>query len=170
MSQQVRDRLAQPRVWLRLALGQLRFQPVMELLHHWAATLLMKLPALFRPQTTLSRLGLVTIHLAQHLQYIATLVGEVRRYFHELSSSMGEAVCQQNLHPRSQLRNIARERVAHLNGWARVLGTLLQHVGEVLAGMLASSEVQRNLAALAGGHDAAGKHAPAFVRRFARQT
>jgi hypothetical protein len=39
------------------------------------------------------------------------LVGKVRRYFHELSSSMGEAVCQQNLHPRSQLRNIARECV-----------------------------------------------------------
>src|ERR1700757_1381959 len=107
----------------------------MELLHHWAATLLMKLQTLFRPQTTLSRFGIVTIHLAQHLQDIATLIGEVRRYFHELSSSMGEAVRQQNLHPRSQLRNIARERVAHLDGRPRPLGTLLQHVGEVLAGM-----------------------------------
>src|SRR6266852_6323531 len=111
----------------------------MELLHHWAAMLLMKLQALFRPQTTLSRFGLATIHLAQHLQYIAALVGKVRRYFHELSSSVGEAVRQQNLHPRSQLRNVARERVTHLNGRARVLGTLLQHVGEVLAGMLVSS-------------------------------
>jgi len=155
----VGDRLAQPRVRLRLALGELRFQPVMELLHHGAATLLMKLQALFRPQTTLSRFGLVTIHLAQHLQYVATLIGKVPRYFHELSSSMGEAVRQQNLNPRSQLRNIARERVAHLNGRARVLGTLLQYIGDVLAGMLASGEVQCNLPALAGGHDATGEHA-----------
>jgi len=72
---------------------------------------LMKLQAIFRLQTTLPRLGIVTIHLAQHLQYIATLIGKVLRHFHELSSSMGEAVCQQNLHPRSQLRNIARECV-----------------------------------------------------------
>src|SRR5208283_5639494 len=85
--QQIRDGLAQPRVGLRLALGKLRFQPVMELLHDRAAVLLMKLQTLFRPQTTLPSLGLVTIHLAQHLQYIATLVGKVRRYFHELSSS-----------------------------------------------------------------------------------
>src|SRR5271169_2393278 len=141
----------------------------MELFHHWAATLLMKLQALFRPQTTLSRFGLVTIHLAQHLQYIATLVGKVRRYFHELSSSMGKAVRQQNLHPRGQLWNVARERVTHLNGWARPLGPLLQHVGEVLAGMLASGEVQPNLPTLAGGHDAAGEHAGAFVRRFAHE-
>src|SRR6266576_6922766 len=142
----------------------------MELLHHGAATLLMKLQALFRPQTTLSRFGLVTIYLAQHLQYIATLVGKVRRYFHELSSSMGEAVRQQNLHPRSQLRNIARERVTHLNGWARVLGLLLQHVGDVLAGMLGSGKVQRNLPALPGRHDTAREHARAFIRPFAHET
>ena len=49
----------------------------------------MKLQALFWPQTTLPRLGIVTIHLAQHLQYIATFVGKVRRNFHELSSSVG---------------------------------------------------------------------------------
>jgi MFS family permease len=36
-------------------------------------------------------------------------------------------------------------------------GALLQHVGKVLAGMLASSEVQRNLPTLAAGPDATGK-------------
>ena len=35
--------------------------------------------------------------------------------------------------------------------------------------MLASGEVQRDLPALAGGHDAAGEHARAFVRRLALQ-
>src|SRR6266851_677960 len=116
----------------------------------------MKLQPFVGRQAGLAGFGFVAIHLAQHLQYIATFVGKVRRYFHELSSPMGEAVRQQNLHPRSQLRNVARERVTHLNGRARVLGPLLQHVGDVLASMLASGEVQRNLPALAGGHDAAG--------------
>jgi len=97
------------------------------------------------------------------------LVWKVRRYFHELSSSMGEAVGQQNLHPRRQLRNIARERVTHLNGRARRFGPLLQHLGEVLAGMLGSGEVQRDLAALPGRHDAAGEHTPGFVRQLTRE-
>ena len=130
----------------------------------------MKLQALFRLQTTLPRLGIVTIDLAQHLQYIATLIGKVLRYFYDLSSSMGQAICQQNLHPRSQLRSIARECVTHLNRRSQVLGTLLQNLGKVLAGMLASGEVQRNLPTLAGGHDAAGEYARALVRRFAPET
>src|ERR1700683_1624482 len=109
----------------------------MEFLHYWSAARLMKLQPFFRPQTTLSRFGIVTIHLAQHLEHIATLIGKVRRYFHELSSSMGEAVRQQNLHPRRQLRNIARARVTHLKGRARVRAPLPQDVGEVLASMLA---------------------------------
>jgi hypothetical protein len=53
-----------------------------------AAALLMKLQALFRLQPTPPSFGIVTLDLAQHLQYIATLIGKVRRYFHELSSSM----------------------------------------------------------------------------------
>jgi len=84
------------------ALGKLRFQPPLQLLHERPATLLMKLPALFRLQATLTRLGIVAIYLAQHLQSIATFVGKVRRHFHELSSSMGEAVRQQNL-PRHKV-------------------------------------------------------------------
>jgi hypothetical protein len=47
------DRLAQPQVRLRHALGNLCFQPPLESLHDWAATLLMKLQLLFRFQTTL---------------------------------------------------------------------------------------------------------------------
>jgi hypothetical protein len=56
-----------------------------------------------------------------------------------------------------------------LNERACLFGPLLQHVGEVLAGMLASGEVQRNLPTLAGGHDAAGEYTRALVRRFARE-
>jgi len=133
MPQQILDSLAQAGVGLGLALRKLRLQPVMELLHHQAAVRLMKLQPLLGRQAALAGLGIVAIHLAQHLQYIATLVGEVLRYFYKLSSSVGEAVRQQNLHSRRQLGNIARERVAHLNDRARSFGPLLQHLGKVLA-------------------------------------
>jgi hypothetical protein len=42
MTQQIRDRFAQPGVRLRFALGKLRFQPTMQLVHHRPATLLVK--------------------------------------------------------------------------------------------------------------------------------
>ena len=75
-------------------LGELRFQPAMEFLHHRAAMFFMKLQAFFRLQPTLPRFGIVTIDLAQQLQYIATLIGKVRRNFYDLSPSMGKAICQ----------------------------------------------------------------------------
>ena len=63
MSQQVRDRLAEPRVRLRLALGKLRFQPMMQLLHHRAAVLLMKLQPLLRRQGLLTQSRVYTLIL-----------------------------------------------------------------------------------------------------------
>src|ERR1039457_1353256 len=101
----------------------------------------------------LSRLGIVPIHLSQHLQHVAAFVREVLCYFHELSSSVGETVSQQNFHSRGQLRSVARQRITHLDGRARLCRPLLQHVREVLAGMLASGEVQRNLPSWAGRDD-----------------
>jgi hypothetical protein len=43
VAQQIRNGLAQARVGLRFAPGELPLQPLMELLHHRAAVLLMKL-------------------------------------------------------------------------------------------------------------------------------
>jgi hypothetical protein len=87
-------------------------QPPMQLLHYRGATTLMKVQALFRPQTT--RIGIVALHLAQHLQYTAAFVWKVSPLLPRLSSP-ARAVRQQNLHPRGQPRNIAREWVTHLN-------------------------------------------------------
>jgi integrase len=113
-----------------------------------AAMRLMKLQPFVGRQAALASFCIVAIHLAQRLQYIATFVGKVLRYFHELSPSVGKTIRQQNLHPLRQLHHIARERVTHLNDRARLAGPVLQHLGEVLAGMLTSGEVQRNLPAL----------------------
>src|SRR5581483_10171737 len=72
-------------------------------------------------------------------------------------------VRHQNLHSAGQLRYVSRQRIADLDHRAQVLRPLLQHIGDVLARMLAASEVQSNLLALPGRNDAAGEHAGAFV-------
>ena len=87
----------------------------MQLLHDRGATLLIKPQPVFWIQATLSRPGIVAIHLAQPLQYIAAFVRKVRRCFRELSSSMRETVGQQNLHPREQLRNTGAEAQPETN-------------------------------------------------------
>jgi hypothetical protein len=46
---------------------------------------------------------------------------------------------------------------------------VLQHVGEIFAGMLSSGEVQRDLPARTGRDDPAVKHAGAIVGRLAGQ-
>ena len=55
---------------------------------------------------------------------------------------------QQNLHSARQLRHIPRQRITHLNRARKSLAHVLQHVGDVLARMLASGEVQRDPPAL----------------------
>src|SRR5438309_1362633 len=113
MSQQVRDRLAEPRVRLRLALCKLRFQPTMQLLHHRAAVLLMKLQPLLRCQRLRTRLGILAVDLAEHLQHIAAFVGKVRRYFHELSSSMGRQLASRISTPAANFGTF-RDSASHI--------------------------------------------------------
>jgi hypothetical protein len=48
------------------------------------------------------------------------------------------------------------ERVAHLNGSQQVCGPLLQHLGQVLAGVLAPGKKQRDPAPLEDPYDPAG--------------
>src|ERR1035441_6799046 len=48
----------------------------------------MKPQPLVRRQAALTRFGIVTIHLAQHLQHMAAFVREVLCHIHELPSSM----------------------------------------------------------------------------------
>ena len=40
----------------------------------------------------LTRIGIVAVHLAQHLQHVTAFVGKVRCHFEELSSSVRETV------------------------------------------------------------------------------
>jgi hypothetical protein len=44
----------------------------------------------------------------------------------------------------------------------RALRPLLQHVGQILSGMLASGEIQPDPTSFADGYDSAGEHSRAF--------
>jgi hypothetical protein len=70
----------------------------MQLLHHRCAAIVMKPEALVRRQLAFPRFGIVTIHMTEHLQHIATFVGEVLRHFYKLPAPMREAVRQQDFH------------------------------------------------------------------------
>jgi hypothetical protein len=76
---------------------------------------------------------------------------------------MRQTVRHQNLHSVGQLRHVQRQRIAHLDHRAQVLRPPLQHIGDILARMLAAGEVQGDLLALPGRNDTAGEHTGAFV-------
>ena len=57
----------------------------------------------------------------------------------------------------------------HLYRTRQFRAPFLQHLGEVLAGMPASSEVKRDLSALVDRQDAAGEHPRAIIGRIALQ-
>jgi hypothetical protein len=130
---------------------------------------LLKPQPLLRRQATLAPFRIIPVHLAQHLRHMAALLGKVLHDFHKLAPSMRQTVRHQNLHAAGQLRHVPRQRITHLDHRAQVLRPLFQHIGDVLAGVLAPGEVQGDLLALPGRNNAAGEHAGAFVTGFALQ-
>ena len=76
--------------------------------------------ALVRRQATLTHFGIVEIHLTQHLLQIATFVGEVLSYIHELSTSMSKAVRQQDF--RATLHQQSRQMIRQ--AWVSPLPSL----------------------------------------------
>ena len=79
---------------------ELRFQPLVQLLHHRAAVLLMKREPLGWRKLALARLRIIFIDVAQRLQNITAWFREVRGHFHKLPSSVRETVGQQDLRRR----------------------------------------------------------------------
>ena len=107
VAQQIGDGFAQTRVWFHLLQCKLRFQPLVQLLHHRAAVLLMKLETLRWRKFSRARLRIVFIYVAQRLQNIAALFREVRGHFDKLPASVRQAVGQQDLGAVTQFGRIA---------------------------------------------------------------
>ena len=77
---------------------QLLLTPFPQLLHQRTAPRLMICQPLIRRHPLCPRRFVVSIHLAQRLQYVLAFRRKVGRYFHKISSAMSEAVGQQHLH------------------------------------------------------------------------
>ena len=105
--------------------------------------LLMEAQPIYRRQTLVACSRIVVIDLAQHLQHITAFIGKVRRHIHELSSTVREAVGQQNLHSGAQLPNIAGQRITHLDRRLHAGCAMFQYAGQILPGTLQFAEVQR---------------------------
>ena len=91
MPQQILDRFAGPRVWL----------------------LLMKLQSLCRCQTLRTRLGVMAVHLAQHLQHVAALAREVRCHLYELSTTMSKQLASRISTPPGNFGTL-RDSASHI--------------------------------------------------------
>lgn len=66
----------------------------------------MELQPLLRTQAGFARHGVDAVHLAQLLQHVTTLDGEVLRDVHYLPPSMGQAMRNHHFHPFRQLRSV----------------------------------------------------------------
>jgi hypothetical protein len=71
---------------------------------------------------------------------------------------MRQTVSQQNLRAVAQFRDIARRRITHLQRRGEICGTVLEHIAQIFAGVLAAGEVERDPAPLLCGDDAGGEH------------
>ena len=149
-------------------LGELRFHPIVQRFHERFAVLLMKQQAVLRRQFGGACFRIIFIYVAQCFENVTAGIGETRRDFHKLPSSMREAVGQQDLDAFGKCGGVARQCVAHLHGRGQCFGTMRQHIAQIFAGVLAAGEVHRDLASFLCGHDAAGEHAGAIIRGFAR--
>src|SRR5260370_38415201 len=127
----------------------------------------MKLETLGCRKMALARFRIIFIYVAQSLQNITAWFREVRGHFHELPSSMREAVGQQDLHAATECGHIPRQGITHLNGPGEIRHSMLQHIAQIFARVLPPSEVQRDLPPLMGRYDATGRQTARTLRVLA---
>jgi len=136
--------LAQSGVRFHFPFLELGCAPAMQSIHYRPAVLLVEVEALFGCHTP--RLLIVAVDRAQGLQHEPALFRKIRRHLYEISPTVRITVGYQGL---GQLRHISREGVTHLNGGRQLCRPLFQHLGQILAGVLAPGEIQRNAVLLA---------------------
>src|SRR5207245_7695479 len=120
--------------------------------------LLMKDEALRGRKAALARLRIIFIYVAQRLQNITAWFREVCGDLYKLPSSVRETVGQQDLRAVGELGRIARQRITHLKGPGEIRCSVLEHIAQIFARVLAASEVQGDPASFLCGHDAGGEH------------
>ena len=151
MRDQIRDGLPESGVGLDAMLVDLCGQPLVELRHQRTTPRLVKRQALVRRQLLLARLRVMAIHFTQGLEHMTTLRGKARRHVHESAPRMGEAIPEDHL---QRFRQIARQRVAHLNRRPEIGRPLRENASEVLARMTTASQKQGDPMSIACRDDA----------------
>ncbi len=141
MREHIGNRLTQRRVRFDLFLLELAFEPLVQLLHQRLAVALMPSQSILGREPLLASPGIGLVDLGQSLEHVLHFVGKVLRDIDEPAPAVAEAVGEDR---RELAGIIARERIAHVNGGRERLGPLLQHRLEVLAGVMASGEKQRD--------------------------
>ena len=114
----------------------------MKFLHGRTAPGLVKEQSLLRRKILLQSDRVVAVGYGKRLQHMPAFLGKLFHHIHELPPAVGQAIAKNRL---QFTRQIPRQRIAHLDGRGQIRGTLGQHVLQVLSGMLASAEEQRDL-------------------------
>ena len=107
-------------------------------------------------QLTLPRHGIVAIDHGQRFEQVAARLGKAIVDVDELPPGMGQAVRQDRL---QLARQVARQRIAHLDRRRQLLGAVLEHLRQVLARVPAAAEEQRDPMAVAQCDHARGVQA-----------
>ena len=111
-------------------------------------------------QPTLPRHGIVAIDHGQRFEQVAAQLGEAIVDVDEPPPGMGQAVRQDRL---QLARQVARQRIAHLDRRRQLLGAVLEDLRQVLARVPAAAEEQRDPMAVAQGDHPRGEQTPALV-------
>src|SRR5712691_7263398 len=160
--QQVPDGLAKSGVWFDPMLVELRAEPGVERVHRRPTVRLMERQPRLRGQAALARLRVEAVDIPERLEDVTALLGEIRGDIDDVPARVTEAVGE---HDREGLRDIAGQRVTHLDRRLEPGRPVGEHGGEIFAGMPAARDIERDAMAVAGrGHDPRGKDAGASRR------
>ncbi len=95
----------------------------------------------------------VVIDGAERLEDPPTLGGNTGNHIHDVPARVGQSVPDDD---RQRLREIARERIAHLDGWAEIGRPLGENPCEILARMTADGDEERDAMAVPRRRDLDG--------------
>src|SRR2546422_10527612 len=122
-------------------LVQLGGEPRVQLPHDRAAVPLVKREPVHRREVLRTRLRVVAIDVAYALEDMPALGRETRRDVDHVASRMRQAVPEDH---RQRLRQVAAQRIAHLDWRAEIRRARGQYVGEILAGMPTTGQKERD--------------------------
>ena len=116
---------------------QLGLHPLVQITHDRAAFFLMETQPLLRRHSPLLCQSNVAVDLAEFVDDVSALVGEILKDVGEASSSMSQAVAEDGL---KRFGEIAGKSVTHLDGRRQIRESPAQQFIHILSGMVGAGE------------------------------